>query len=346
VHETGLAGYPYSVVKNTFARGNFDLRSARTSTQHPMVASWITLQTAETLFIACGLNFETMKQAALSKTFTPTSLGASVQFHVENGWRDLSSRNVVARIQGSDPKRRDQLVIYSAHWDHFGWDPKLPGGKHDQIYHGAADNASGVAALLELARAFKTLRQPPERSILFIATTGEEEGLLGARYYVEHPLYPLRDTLADINMDVMATWGKTSDVELFGSGKSSLDETVRGAAGRMGLVVSDDSHPERGLVFRADSLEFARAGIPVVYLGAGREVVGKTAGFGGERMDAWIAHDYHQVTDTVRADWDLAGTAQETELLFRVGVAVAEARDRPHWNEKSEFKAMGDSMSQ
>src|SRR5262249_2410139 len=160
------------------------------------VAAWITEQRARELFAASGLDFQAMKQAALSRDFHPVPLGAHVNFRIDNTWREVDSRNVLGRLVGSDPKLKSQYVIYSAHWDHFGWNPSLPGGKPQQIFHGALDNASGVAALLELARAFKALPVPPKRSILFIATTGEERGLLGARYYAHHPFYPLRDTVA------------------------------------------------------------------------------------------------------------------------------------------------------
>jgi Zn-dependent M28 family amino/carboxypeptidase len=339
VHETGPAAYPYSVVVNSWGHENFTLKGEAASGSYPTVAAWITAERAEQLFAACGLDFQTMKKAAVSRRFRPVPLPAHIDFDVANGWRDIESHNVVGRVEGSDPQLKRQYVIYSAHWDHFGWDPKLPGDKHDQIFHGARDNGSGVAALLELARAYRALPRPPKRSILFIATTGEERGLLGARYYAHHPFYSLRNTVADINMDVMATWGKTRDVELISAGKSDIDRTVRTQARALGMTVEPDLHPERGTVYRADQLEFARVGVPVVYLHEGLDVIGRPPGFGEQQEEEYIAHHYHQVTDTVDSRWDLSGSVQQIDLLFRIGFALAQTAAYPQWNSDAEFRA-------
>jgi Zn-dependent M28 family amino/carboxypeptidase len=339
VHETGPAAYPYSVVVNSFGHENFTLKGEAASASYPTVAAWITAERATQLFAACGLDFQAMKKAAVSPHFHPVPLSAHIDFEVANSWRDIESHNVVGRVEGSDPQLKGQYVIYTAHWDHFGWDPKLPGGKHDQIYHGARDNGSGVAALLELARAYKALSRPPKRSILLIATTGEERGLLGAGYYARHPLYPLRNTVADINMDVVATWGKTRDVELISAGKSDIDATVGAQARVLGMTVEPDLHPERGTVYRADQLEFARVGVPVVYLHEGLDVIGKPPGFGEQTEEEYIAHHYHQVTDTIDPRWDLSGSVQQIDLLFRIGYALAQTPAYPQWNPDAEFRA-------
>ncbi|HTW36971.1 MAG TPA: M28 family peptidase [Steroidobacteraceae bacterium] len=346
VHETGPAAYPYSVVVNSFGHENFTLKGEPPSESYPTVAGWITHERAQELFAACGLDFEQMKKAAVSREFRPVPLKARMHFTIDNTWEDIESHNVVGRVEGSDPKLRSQYVIYTAHWDHFGWDPKLPGGKHEQIYHGARDNASGVAALLELARAYEALPRSPKRSILFIATTGEERGLLGARYYARHPLYPLRDTAADINMDVMPTWGRTRDVELISAGKSNIDDTVRAEAHALGMVVEPDLHPERGTVYRADQLEFARVGVPVVYLHDGLQVIGKPAGFGEHQEDDYIAHHYHQVTDVIDPRWDLSGAVQQIDLLFRIGYSIAQTAAYPQWNPDAEFRAVREKTMQ
>jgi Zn-dependent M28 family amino/carboxypeptidase len=344
VHETGPATYPWSVVVNSGKGENFELNTGKPSDKYPKVAAWMTLGQAKALFTAAGLNFATLKQAALSRDFKPVELGASVSFTIDHRWRDITSHNVIAKLPGSDPLLKHQYVLYTAHWDHFGWDPALPGDKHRQVYHGARDNASGTASLLVLARAFKALPHAPKRTILFMATTGEESGLLGAGYYGRNPLYPLRATLADINMDEMATRGRTADIELITSGKSSLDEVVRAQADLMGVEVRDNQQPELGYFYRADHLELARVGIPVVYLGAGKQVIGKPAGYGKRQEDAYNEHDYHQVTDTVKTDWDLSGPTQELQLLLRVGYAVAEGKDFPQWYPNAEFKATRDAM--
>jgi Zn-dependent M28 family amino/carboxypeptidase len=340
VHETGPAAYPYSVVVNSFGRENFTLTGEPANESYPTVAAWITEQRARELFAACGLDFQAMKKAAVSRDFHPVSLGARVHFRVDNTWQDVDSHNVLGRLLGSDPQLKNQYVIYTAHWDHFGWNLNLPGGKHEQIFHGARDNGSGVAALLELARAYKALPDRPKRSILFIATTGEERGLLGARYYAHHPSYPLRATVADVNMDGMATWGRTRDIELISAGKSNIDDTVRAQARVLGMVVEPDLHPERGSIYRADQLEFARVGVPVVFLHEGLDVIGKPAGFGEQKEDDYIAHHYHQVTDTVDPQWDLSGAVQQIELLFRIGYSLAETTAYPQWNADSEFRTV------
>ena len=274
------------------------------------------------------------------------SLGGAVTFQVRNTWRAAESRNVVARIEGSDPKLKDDHVIYSAHWDHFGWDPKLPGAKHEQIKHGALDNASGVAALLALARGFQALPRATKRSVLFIAPTAEERGLLGAKFYAAHPLYPLRTTLADINIDILNPWGRTRDVEIVGSGKSTLDDIASREAAAQGRVAKPDSHPERGYFYRGDQLQFARVGVPVLWIKTGTEFVGRPQGHGDQKISDYIARDYHQVTDTVRADWDLSGAVEDVQLLFRVGHALAEGNEYPQWKPGAEFKAIRDrSMS-
>jgi Zn-dependent M28 family amino/carboxypeptidase len=344
VHETVPATYPWSVVANGAKGENFELKSEQPSDKYPEVAAWMTRQQAESLFAASGQDFAALKRAALSRDFKPVDLGATISFNVGNKWRDVTSHNFVAKLQGSDPVLQHQYVVYTAHWDHFGWDPTLPGDKHQQIYHGARDNASGVAALLVLARAFKALPHAPKRTIIFMATTGEESGLLGSGYYSRHPLYPLRNTLADINVDEMPTRGRTRDIELVTSGKSSLDEIVRDQAAKMDLEVRDNQQPELGSFYRADHLEFARVGVPVAYLEAGKEVIGKPAGYGKKQEVAYNDHDYHQVTDTVKPDWDLGGATQDLQLLLRVGYAVADGRDYPHWYPTSEFRAAREAM--
>jgi len=213
VHETKPAAYPYEVVVNSWVRENFTLKTDGPNASFPAVPAWIHLDRARDLFRAAGLDFETLKKSALSREFKPVRLGVTATIRVQNTLREIASNNVVAKIEGSDPAVKNECVVYSAHWDHFGVNDKLPGTRDQQIFHGALDNASGVAMLLELAKAYKALPAPPKRTIVFIATTGEEQGLLGAQYYVNHPLYPLHRTLANINIDGINTWGRTKDVE-------------------------------------------------------------------------------------------------------------------------------------
>jgi Zn-dependent M28 family amino/carboxypeptidase len=340
VHETGPAAYPYSVVVNSWGGENFSLRFPGRNPDFPEVAGWMTEGRARELFTRSGLDFDTLKAQAVRRDFHPVPLRGSASFDIRNEWRDVESRNVVAKIRGSDPARAHEWVVYSAHWDHFGWNQQLPGPKSRQVFHGALDNASGAAGLLALARAFRALPEAPPRSLLFLATTGEERGLLGAAYYARHPLYPLRDTVADLNMDGLNPFGRTRDVEVIGHGKSELDDMAAAAAAAQGRVTLPDTHPERGAFYRADQLEFARVGVPVLYLRAGKDYLGQPAGYGEAKADAFIAHDYHQVSDVIEADWSMEGGAEDVQLLWQVGAELAGATRFPAWKSGSEFKAL------
>ena len=283
-----------------------------------------------------------MKQAALSKDFRPVPLGAKADFTIKNKIHEFKSHNVVAKLTGSDPQKKDEYVIYTAHWDHLGRDLKLKG---DQIYNGALDNASGVASLLEIAQAFTKLPQPPPRSLLFMAPTAEEAGLLGAKYYAEHPLYPLQKTLADINIDGINAWGKSHDIEDISAGNSTLDDILTAAAAKQGGVAKPNSEPEKGGFFRADHFELSKLGVPSLYPGSKpKDFVGKPADYGQKKSDDYTQHHYHQVSDEVDPDWDLSGAVQDDQLLFSVGYEVAHGAQYPAWLPGSEFKAKRDAM--
>ena len=321
VHETGPAGYPFSVVTGSWGRENFEIREQGENRQRVMVEGWVSLDKAKELCTAGGKDFDELKLAALGRDFRPVALGARANFAVENRLRDVQSRNVVARVAGSDPKLRDEYVIYTAHWDHLGRDPGLAG---DQIFNGAADNASGTAALLELAEAYARLTPPPKRSILFLAVTAEEKGLLGAKYYATHPLYPLDKTLADINMDVINLWGRTRDIISVGKGQSTLDDVLEAAAAEHGRVVMGDAEPEKGFFYRSDHFEFAKQGVPALDPKGGMLYIGKPDDFGQRTHDEYTERDYHKVSDEVKPGWDLAGALEDLRLLFEVGLRVAD----------------------
>src|SRR5436309_3718298 len=338
VHETKPAAYPYEVVINSWTRENFTLKGDGPNANFPAVPAWIHLDRARDLFRAAGLDFETLKKSALSREFKPVSLGVTATFRVQNTLREIASNNVVAKIEGSDPKLKNEYVVYSAHWDHFGVDDKFPGTRTQRIFHGALDNASGVAMLLELAKAYTALPAPPKRTIVFIATTGEEQGLLGAQYYVHHPLYPLHRTLANINIDGINTWGPTRDVEIIGFGHSSMDDSVKKFAAVQGRTVRPETRPELGSFYRADHFEFAKAGVPVAHVKGGTDYIGKPESYARDRVDEFIAHRYHKVTDTVRSDWNLAGAVEDAQLLLMVGYDVAQGSEIPPWKAGSEFK--------
>ncbi len=334
IHETGPAGYPFEVVSGSWGRENFDIRKPGGPGNRVQVESWITLDRARELLQASGQNFDELKRAAVRKDFRPVALNAKASFHLRNAVRDVQSHNVIARLPGdTDP---DEYVVYTAHWDHLGRDPNLQG---DQIFNGAADNASGTAALLEIAQAFTALPDRPRRSILFLAVTAEEKGLLGAKYYAENPLYPLNKTLANINVDGINQWGRTSDLVIVGYGNSTLDDLTTEAAQRQARTIVPDPEPEKGFFYRSDHFEFAKQGVPAVYLDAGTNYIGKPAGYGQAKRDEYTTRDYHKPSDEIKPDWDLTGAVDDTQLLFMLGYRVAESEVWPEWKPGTEFRA-------
>jgi Zn-dependent M28 family amino/carboxypeptidase len=341
IHESGPAGYPYEVVSGSWGRENFEIQTPDKNMSRVAVESWIHLDRAKELFKACGQDFEALKKAALSKNFKPVPLGAKASFTIKNTLREVDSRNVIAKLEGSDPQLKDEYVIYTAHWDHLGKDEKLQG---DQIFNGAVDNASGTAALLELAKAYTKLKRPPKRSILFLAVTAEEKGLLGAKYYATNPLYPLEKTLANINMDGMNQWGRTRDVVIVGYGNSTLDDLLSEAAAAQGRKIAPDPEPEKGYFYRSDHFEFAKQGVPALYTDSGTEYIGKPEGYGQQKRDEYTERDYHKVSDQVKPDWDLAGAIEDMQLLLQVGYKVAQAERWPEWKPGTEFKARREQM--
>jgi len=343
VHETGPAGYPYAVVSGSWGRENFVLESADGNAGRVPIEGWLTLDFAKRLFAAAGQDFDTLKSAAVSKDFRPVAFNAKASFSVTNKIRPLASRNVIAKIEGSKPARSEEYVIYTAHWDHLGRNTRLKG---DQIFNGALDNASGCAGILEIAREFTQLppAERPERSILFLAVTGEEQGLLGSEYYAQHPLYPLTKTLADINIDVLQPSGRARDLEVIGYGNTTIEDVARDLLAKDGRIMVPDLQPEKGGFYRSDHFEFAKVGVPSFYAGGGEDIIGKPEGYGHMRRDEYVANDYHKVTDEIKPWWDLSGAAQDADLLFRIGQNLAKTDQWPQWKPGCEFKARRDAM--
>jgi Zn-dependent M28 family amino/carboxypeptidase len=337
VHEDEPAGYPYAVVSEDWGREGFDIEQPDASRELVAFEGWISRPAAERLFAAAGHDFESLKQAALRRDFRPVALNARASFRNRQTRRQVRSHNVLARLPGADPAVRDEVVIYTAHWDHLGIDATLTG---DRVFNGAIDNASGVAGVLALARAFADLPAPPRRSIVFMLLTAEEHGLLGAKHYTGQPLYPLEKTLANINIDGMNPWGPTRDVSMVGHGMSTLDELTAAAAAAQGRTVTPDSEPEKGFYFRSDHVHFARRGVPALYLDPGSDYVGKPASFAEQKRADYNEKHYHQVSDEVDPAWDLAGAAQDVELLFRVGYMIADGDIWPTWKPGAEFEAV------
>ena len=341
IHETGPAAYPYSVVKTSWAKENYEIDAPNKNMDAVEVRSWITLDVAKKLLADCGQDFDGLKKSATTKKFRPVALNARANIDIKQQLHSFKSRNVIGKLEGSDPKLQDEYVIYTAHWDHLGRHPELQG---DQIFNGAIDNASGVASIIQLAGAFTKLNPPPKHPVLFMATTAEEAGLLGAKFYAQHSLYPLEKTLADINIDTVNPWGKTRDIEDLSNNNSTLDDLLAAAAKRNGRVMTPNSQPEKGSFYRADHFEFSKLGVPALYTGGGKDFIGKPADFGHQKKDDYTAHRYHQVSDEVDPNWDLSGAVQDIDLLFEVGYQVANADKFPEWKPGTEFKPKRDAM--
>ncbi len=341
IHETGPAGYPFSVAQGMGGE-RFNLSTPDKNMGKASVEGWISLDATTALFKNAGLDFDALKASAATREFAPVSLKATASLTLSQQIRELDSHNVVAKLTGSDPELNTEYVVYTAHWDHFGIGEPGPDG--DTIYHGASDNASGTATMLEMARAFKSLPTPPKRSIIFLAVTAEEQGLLGSEYYARFPLYPLERTLASINIDGMNLWGATSDITVIGLGASDLDDYISEAAAEQNRTLIPDPESEKGFYYRSDHFNFAKVGVPALYTDTGVTYIGKPADYGQQKRDEYNVNDYHKPSDRVKPDWDLAGLAQDGKLLLAVGYRVAMAPTYPEWKPGSEFRAIRESM--
>ena len=336
VHETGPAGYGFNVVQGKTGE-QFDLVTPDKNMGRPAIEAWITLDQAKTLLQSSGQDFDALKKKAATREFKPVPLGATASMTIKNTLRTIDSRNVIAKLEGSDPKLKDEYVVYTAHWDHFGKNA-------DGIFHGAEDDGLGCAALVEVARAFTKLPAPPRRSILFLAVTAEEQGLLGSEYYSVTPLYPLAKTVADINMDSWNTHGRTKDMTIVGYGNSDLDDYARDAAAEQGRVVHGDAEPEKGFYYRSDHFNFAKQGVPALDPDGGVDYIGKPPEYAAQVRKEWNEKRYHTPLDVVMPDWDLTGAREDLRVLFAVGQRVAQADKFPEWKTGNEFKAKRDAM--
>jgi Zn-dependent M28 family amino/carboxypeptidase len=339
VHETGPAGYPFEVVSGSWGRENFDIVSPDRNAGRVGVESWITLDRAKELFAAAGQDFDALHKAATTKDFKPVALNARATFHVRNTLRTIDSQNVIAKLEGSDPSLKNEYVVYSAHWDHLGRDEKAQG---DGIYNGAIDNASGVAQVLEIAEGFTKLPAPPKRSVVFLMVTAEEKGLLGAKYYAEHPLYPAAKTLANVNIDGANQWGRTRDMTIVGEGNTTIEDLAREVAALQGRIMKPDPEPEKGFYYRSDHFEFAKVGVPAFYADTGTEYIGKSPEFSQQKRDEYTNNDYHKPTDEVKPDWDLSGAVEDAQFLLAVGHRILQGDKYPEWKPGTEFKALRD----
>jgi Zn-dependent M28 family amino/carboxypeptidase len=340
VHETVPAGYPFTVVQGMGGE-RFDLVTPDKNAGRSKIEGWMSVEAATALLKMAGQDYQKLKALAATRNFKAVPLGATAAVTVKQKSRTLDSQNVIAKLPGSDPVLKDEYIVYTAHWDHFGVGTPVNG---DTIYNGALDNASGSAMVMEIARQLTKIKPQPKRSILFLMVTAEEQGLLGSQYYAEFPLYPLNKTLANINIDGINQWGRTKDLTLIGLGASDLDDYARAAADEQGRVLRPDAEPEKGFYYRSDHFNFAKKGVPALDPDSGIEFVGKPADYGKKKRDEYTSIDYHQPSDQVKPDWDLTGAAEDGKLFLTVGYRLAQAERFPEWKPGNEFKSIRDKM--
>jgi Zn-dependent M28 family amino/carboxypeptidase len=336
IHTTPSAGYPWQVVQTSWSGEKFSLPA--TGEPQIQVAAWATEDAVRRLCAAAGHDFDKLVTQARSRDFRPVPLGITTSVTLENTVSRSQTANVAGLLRGGDPVLRDEVVIYSAHHDHFGIG--MPDKTGDRIYHGANDNAAGCAQLLAIAKAFAALPERPRRSVLFLFVGVEEQGLLGSEYYAKHPTFPAGRIAANINYDGGDIWGRTNDLTSVALGKSAtLDHLVETLAARQGRKVVADPFPDRGHFYRSDQFNFAKVGVPAVYLNPGTDFRGKPAGWGAETIERWEATQYHQPSDKLTPDWNFDGMIEDAQLGFFLGIALAQADRMPAWNPGDEFEA-------
>lgn len=334
IHTNDSAGYGWSVVRNSWGGERFGLVPGA-GTPTLKLKGWVTEEVARRIAQAGGQSLDQLRQAAGTRSFRPVTLGARVEMTLRAQVQRLNSPNVVGIYRGIDPTLKNEYVVYSAHWDHLGMRPDQAG---DNIYNGAADNATGIAGMIAIAKAFTALNIKPRRSVLFIATTAEEQGLLGAEYYARYPLVPLRDTVANINLDSMNVLGQTTDITPLGADRSTLGKFIEDVTKEKNVTISPDARPEQGSFYRSDHFPFAKAGVPAVSFNPGTKFVGHSEKWAEEQFKDYNEHRYHQPGDEYSPNWDFGGMIQQARLAFLIGLRVANANDTPQWNKGDEFE--------
>ena len=335
IHNEKAASYPFSVVQNSWGSSNLFL-DKRNSNQHNLdLQGWISADAMKKILAAAGKDTALLVQAN-QHGFKAIPLGEKVSTRIRIKAEYKTSQNVIAKITGT--KRPDEYILYTAHWDHLGIG--RPDANGDSIFNGALDNASGTAALLEMARAFQNLKEKPERTILFLSVTGEEQGLLGSEYYGQHPIYPLRKTVADINMDGIRPNEKSNDIVITGFGQNELENYVADAAKIQGRYLAPESHPEAGHYFRSDHFSLAKVGVPALDVSGGIDIAGKGQDYGKKQQEDYVSHHYHTPSDEFNPKWTFEGGMQDMELLFMIGKRLAFETSWPKWKAGSEFKAI------
>jgi Zn-dependent M28 family amino/carboxypeptidase len=334
VHDTKPASYAWSVVRSGWSKSKLYLEAEDNYKSRALVEGWMTIESAKKLFELAGVSASLFETAG-KKGFKPVSLGVKTSIAISNTIKKSKSKNVLALWPGTD--RKDEYIIYTAHWDHLGKGEAVNG---DSIYNGAADNASGVAALMEIARAFTLEKKKSARSILFLAVTAEEQGLLGSEYYTIHPIYPVTKTVANINMDVLQPFGRMKDIIVVGKGQSELDAYADEAAASQGRVTRGEPDPSSGKYFRSDHFNFAKVGIPAIYIENGSVSVENGEKWGEDQSNDYNDNRYHAPGDEYTPSWDLSGIVEDMQFLFAVGLKLSNESVFPGWQKGSEFKSI------
>lgn len=340
IHETAAAAYPWGVVQNSWSGSRFYLATDELTKSGLKFQSWVSSESTRKIFAQAGLDFDSVTKSAVNRDFKPIDLGQKVSVSFKNKVEQVNSHNVVAILPGSG--RKGEYVIYTAHWDHFGINNKFKG---DSILNGALDNATGTAALLEIAEAFEALPKPQKRSVVFIAVTCEEQGLLGSKFYAENPIYPLNKTVANINMDALNIFGKTKDMSIAGYGYSELDDYAAEVLNGQGRYVTGDSNPEQGGYFRSDHFSFAKVGVPSINLSFGDDNVEHGKQWSQEHTMKWVMENYHKPSDNYEPEkWNFDGMVEDLKVYFELGFNLSMTDKFPNWREGTPYRAQRDAM--
>jgi len=332
IHTDESAGYGWQVIQSSWVGEQFDLKDNKSP--KVKLQGWLTKEASQKLVSLGGFNLDDLFNKAESRDFYPINLGIKISIEMKSSVREVNTRNVIGILEGSDKKLKDEAVVYTSHFDHLGIGKAI---NNDSIYNGALDNATGISSLITMAKAFNSLKVKPKRTIIFIATAGEEEGLLGSDYFVQNPTYPLDKIIACINIDAVNIFGEPKNIEIIGGEHSNLFKIVDEEARKLNMYAVMDQNPEQGSFYRSDQFNFAKVGIPSIYISNGEDFVGKPKGWGSEIMEKWSEKNYHQPSDEVEPWWDFNGMSKNVKVFFLSGYRLANEKSKPQWKSSSEF---------
>jgi len=335
IHTDESAGYGWQVIQSSWVGEQFDLKDNKSP--KVKLQGWLTKEASQKLVSLGGFNLDDLFNKAESRDFYPINLGIKISIEMKSSIREVNTRNVIGILEGSDKELKEEAVVYTSHFDHLGIGKAI---NNDSIYNGALDNATGISSLITMAKAFNSLKVKPKRSIIFIATAGEEEGLLGSDYFVQNPTYPLDKIIACINIDAVNIFGEPKNIEIIGGEHSNLFKIVDEEARKLNMYCVMDQNPEQGSFYRSDQFNFAKVGIPSIYISNGEDFVGKPKGWGSKIMEKWSEKNYHQPSDEVEPWWDFNGMSKNVKVFFLTGYRLANEKSKPQWKFSSEFSKM------